>query len=440
MEDPIDLDTITVIGRPYERKVFPPIDKVSSNVNSWHVFTSNYENDQEVIVNEIGVDLLDKEGNVIFEGDYSNAEYIDLRKTYPELGLPPLNSVGNSHIEGKVQPKDGNTIGVIQNQPSKKNISASDANPIVKPETDKESQFWTESLDNVQLGVDIIGLIPGVNIIADGANALIYTARGDYTNAALSAAAMVPFAGWGAKGAKFFFKAEKAVIKTEKAVVKAEQQAVKKGAKVKPTRLPKKKLKCFFPYNNKVFKKMPPAEQKKYLNEYNRQLKRQEDAINKMTADEFMLARKAYKKAKRNKAAQKLQEDFRKEQQKIIENSIFDSLIKNGIKDNSYSYARKRAAEKSEEIMKNMAALHEPDMVAGGWHDPNPSGLGNARVNSAIGGSWPGKVKSLDDATGKILKESRITSMEKAANDAIKNGQGNAKMNIELEVCRGKGK
>ncbi|MEX6324918.1 polymorphic toxin type 15 domain-containing protein [Providencia hangzhouensis] len=438
MEDPIDLDTITVVGRPYERKVFPPIDEVSPNVNSWYVFTSNYENDQGLIVNEIGVDLFDKEGNVIFEGDYTNAEYVDLRETHPDLGLPPLNSVGNSHVEGKVQPKDGNTIGMIQNQPPKKNISASDANPIIKPETDEESQFWTEALDNVQLGVDIIGLIPGVNIIADGANALIYTARGDYTNAALSAAAMVPFAGWGAKGAKFFFKAEKAVIKTEKAVVKAEQQAVKKGAKVKPTRLPKKKLKCFFPYNNKAFKKMSPAEQKKYLNEYNRQLKRQEEAINNMTADEFMLARKAYKEAGRNKTAQKLQEDFRKEQQKIIENSIQKSLQKNGITDRNY--IKTRAKEKSEEIMKNMAALHEPDMVAGGWHDPKPSGLGNTKVNSAIGGSWPSKVKSVDDATGKTLKESRITSMEKSANEAIKNGQGNAKMNMELEVCRGKGK
>ena len=240
----IELPTIVVTASSDVVRVFPPIEEVITNVGSWEVFTYSHGSGYK-----IAVDLLDKEGEVIFEGDYNDNEYIELRKTYSELGLPPLGSVGNSYVKGKVQPKDGNTIGIIQNQPPKKNISASDANPIVRPETDEESQFWTDTLDNVQLGVDIIGLIPGVNIIADGANALIYTARGDYTNAALSAAAMVPFAGWGAKGAKFFLKAEKAVVKAEKTVVKAEQQVVKKGAKVKPTRLPKKKLKCFFPYN-----------------------------------------------------------------------------------------------------------------------------------------------------------------------------------------------
>lgn len=71
------------------------------------------------------------------------------------------------------------------------------------------------ALDWLQGGLDIAGLIPGIGEIADGANALIYTARGDYTNAGLSAAAMIPFAGWGATGAKGAIKAKRALNATD---------------------------------------------------------------------------------------------------------------------------------------------------------------------------------------------------------------------------------
>ncbi|MGH3566615.1 MAG: DUF6531 domain-containing protein [Pseudonocardia sp.] len=50
--------------------------------------------------------------------------------------------------------------------------------------------------------LDVIGLIPGLGEVADLANAAWYTAEGDYTMAALSAAAAIPFAGWAATGAK----------------------------------------------------------------------------------------------------------------------------------------------------------------------------------------------------------------------------------------------
>ena len=46
---------------------------------------------------------------------------------------------------------------------------------------------------------------------ADGVNAAIYAARGDYINAALSAAAMIPIAGWAATGTKIAIKSADAV-------------------------------------------------------------------------------------------------------------------------------------------------------------------------------------------------------------------------------------
>jgi len=62
-------------------------------------------------------------------------------------------------------------------------------------------------LDYVQGGLDVVGLVPGIGEIADGANALIYLGRGDYTNAGLSAAAMIPFAGAAFTGTKIANKA-----------------------------------------------------------------------------------------------------------------------------------------------------------------------------------------------------------------------------------------
>jgi hypothetical protein len=75
--------------------------------------------------------------------------------------------------------------------------------PIIKAERKPGNSI----LNGIQTGLDIIGLIPVVGEIADGINAIIYAARGDYINAALSAVAMVPFAGIAATGGKITRKA-----------------------------------------------------------------------------------------------------------------------------------------------------------------------------------------------------------------------------------------
>ena len=63
---------------------------------------------------------------------------------------------------------------------------------------------WIDTgLDWLQTGLDVVGLIPGLGEIADGLNGLLSLARGDYAGAALSFAAMSPFAGWAATAGKF---------------------------------------------------------------------------------------------------------------------------------------------------------------------------------------------------------------------------------------------
>ena len=66
-------------------------------------------------------------------------------------------------------------------------------------------------MDAVHGVLDLAGLIPGAGELADGANALMYALEGDDLNAGLSAAAMIPFAGWGATAGKLGLKARKAV-------------------------------------------------------------------------------------------------------------------------------------------------------------------------------------------------------------------------------------
>lgn len=88
--------------------------------------------------------------------------------------------------------------------------------------------------------LDVVGLVPVVGELADGANAAWYAAEGDYTNAALSAAAMVPFAGWGATGAKLGMKGYKSLSKTAKAVDKVANTKVGKFVGLnKPTKAAK---------------------------------------------------------------------------------------------------------------------------------------------------------------------------------------------------------
>lgn len=51
--------------------------------------------------------------------------------------------------------------------------------------------------------LDVLGLVPALGEPADAVNGAWYLAEGDTTNAALSAAALIPFAGWGATGGKW---------------------------------------------------------------------------------------------------------------------------------------------------------------------------------------------------------------------------------------------
>ncbi|BBA45206.1 TPA: polymorphic toxin type 15 domain-containing protein [Burkholderia cepacia] len=226
-------------------------------------------------------------------------------------------------------------------------------------------------------------------------------------------------------------------LKAEKAIEAEKAAEVKKvppeesprvpetepGVHVKPKeRLPEKKVPCFHPYDKAGFKKLSPAEQRQYLREYAKQLRGQQDAINSLTANEFQAARDAYKAVGRNPLADAMQEATRSEFVDHVRGSIYDSLRSSGM---GAKEAMSAATERANTVASKLAALHEPDMVAGGWAHPDPTRMGSTSVNSSIGGSWN--------------QGDRLSTMERGASDAISGGKGDALMNVKLEPCRGKG-
>ena len=142
--------------------------------------------------------------------------------------------------KAKVQPNHypppgpiGNTQGLIVNQ-TEANTAGGNMAPPIKP-TAVEKSWWESWGEAVHTGLDIVGLIPGVGEIADGANAVIYLAEGDKVNAAISAAAMIPGVGMAATGAKLGGKvvgaAAEGVAKKagREATAETAEQVAKKG-------------------------------------------------------------------------------------------------------------------------------------------------------------------------------------------------------------------
>jgi hypothetical protein len=69
---------------------------------------------------------------------------------------------------------------------------------------------WIEdNKDVIHTVLDVVGMIPIVGDVANGANALLYLAEGDYGDAALSAAALIPLAADGLLATKLGVKALK---------------------------------------------------------------------------------------------------------------------------------------------------------------------------------------------------------------------------------------
>ncbi len=78
------------------------------------------------------------------------------------------------------------------------------------------------------------------------------------------------------------------------------------------------------------------------------------------------------------------------------------------------------AAQKAKEQLSQLAALHDPDLIAGGGD--TISRVGNKNVNSSLGSQW--------------AKDGRVDMMDAQAKKAAAELGSDAKMNVTLERCK----
>lgn len=97
---------------------------------------------------------------------------------------------------GAITSPNGNTLGRVNGETPAMGKAADDSNADVEIETPEEGITGEQMLDGLQLGLDIVGLIPVIGEFADVANAGISLSRGDYAGAALSLLSAIPFVGY----------------------------------------------------------------------------------------------------------------------------------------------------------------------------------------------------------------------------------------------------
>ncbi|WP_241089274.1 polymorphic toxin type 15 domain-containing protein [Pseudomonas viridiflava] len=172
----------------------------------------------------------------------------------------------------------------------------------------------------------------------------------------------------------------------------------------KPMGMPEHKVPCFN-VSPKHFDRIP---------EFDRQLAGQQKGLNDLTVDEYLKGREAFT-SKDVVRDPKVAERARKSLGSKMEDKLLEDLIiKNMPPESAAILAKKITSEK----METLAALHNPDLLAGGKDIVND--LGDRRVNSSIGPQWRSRISGLDIASSSVPKSLRATT----------------KINAKLERCK----
>lgn len=134
-----------------------------------------------------------------------------------------------------------------------------------------------------------------------------------------------------------------------------------------------------------------------YETEMEKQLKMQEDGINKLTIYEWLKNRENYLEHGRDKSSSNAQQDARERyRQERIEELYLLNPDKKEVE----------ISKMVENELKTLAALHNPDQIAGGYAD-DVSEMGNARINYSIGKQWgtkkQGRAKNLEKDVQKVV-------------------------------------
>lgn len=328
--------------------------------------------------------------------------------------------------------KKGNTTGRVSGETPSTKVAASKANPSVTPEAEEKGVMQGVK-DDIDKSIDKWVESKGDNKLAMAAGALGIALNEVFTPTALweiiPVGKLLKIAKKGGEVVGLVKKGDNAVD-AAKATKKAPEvpKAEKPGGKVKPR--PKKRVKCFCVQDDA----------KGGRGEYDKQLKRQQDGINSMSANEYLAERKSFtgkdpcngysdtgdgKTKKRNPKVTKSAKAERLEAQK---DKYFREMRDKGI---GRDDARRLSTAKASREIGGQDALHNQDMVAGG---KDAIGALKADGSRALGDGDFG-LSDTNRHIGSQWNGERIQSIDAEACQAQKDGQGDEKMNTELRPC-----
>ena len=192
----------------------------------------------------------------------------------------------------------------------------------------------------------------------------------------------------------------------------------KEGGSVKGIR--KKRVKCF----------CPKDDAKGGREEYDRQLKDQQDGLNSMSVDDYIANRQeysgkdicgdGYKEGKTRKRDPSVTKKARAERFKAQSKKYQNEFRDKGLNPKK---SRSLGEKKAQMELGSQAATHTPDLGAGGEDVISMMedvGFGDTDVNSHIGSQWNGD---------------RVSAIDQQACEAKKAKKGKEKMNVELKAC-----
>jgi hypothetical protein len=136
--------------------------------------------------------------------------------------------------------------------------------------------------------------------------------------------------------------------------------------------------------------------------EFERQIKGQQEGMNKLTVDDFITNRDAYlKKLADEKAAGKKNPSGRSKESAKAQERFRERIREDKIDEfRKQKYTREEAERMADEYLSDKAALHDPDQVAGGFDD-KLTGMGNTNINSSIGRQWQDRIGKIDSEVRK---------------------------------------
>ncbi len=179
----------------------------------------------------------------------------------------------------------------------------------------------------------------------------------------------------------------------------------------------------------------PPGSSKLTVDEYlnqetDRQLKLQEDGINSLTVAEYEQSRDDFRANGRGNGLD--QRQTREEYEQYLLELYNERYKKSGM---SKTEAKQKSQETTNNIMGTLAALHNPDQVAGGSQSKVPMEMGLQSVNSSIGTFWTKKPN--DDTMNESDRHlTRVDSIDKAVADLpADTDKTQTRMNVKLRRC-----